>query len=117
MDDDEYMKFIQCRQTKIFSKGFDPVLQWLRVRRDHTELKFRRVLEAFGYVLRYILQRIVLQAVKNENQGRLAPMARPISLEAYQEASRTVSLEVQAKCDQWHDQIIAFKVFKDEMQD
>ena len=94
MTDSEYMEFILCRQTRFFSKGINPVLQWLKIKRDGTDLKFRKVLEAFGYVMRYILQRIILQAVKLENNGKLVPMKKPISLESYQEASQIVNDDI-----------------------
>ena len=65
--------------------------------------------------MRYILQRVILQAVKIENQGsRLLPMTVPISLESYVTASELVEGEIEAKCTEWHNQIIAFKVFNDE---
>lgn len=60
------------------------MLDWLKIKREGTELKFRKILEAFGYVMRYILQRIVLQAVKIENRGRgLVPMTQAIKLDSY----------------------------------
>jgi len=55
MAENEYMDFIHCRQTKFFSKGIKPVLTWLELKRDGTELKFRKVLEAFGYIMRFVL--------------------------------------------------------------
>jgi hypothetical protein len=55
MGENEYMNFIQCRQTKFFSKGIKPVLTWLNLKREGTELKYRKVLEAFGYIMRFIL--------------------------------------------------------------
>ena len=60
MTEAEYSEFILCRQTKFFSRGFKPVLNWLKLKRDGTELKLRKILEAFGYIMRYIVQRIVL---------------------------------------------------------
>ena len=67
MSEVEYSEFIQCRQTKFFSKGIKPVLDWLRLKREGTELKLRKILEAVGYVLRYIVQHIVLEAVRIQN--------------------------------------------------
>ena len=64
MQDAEYIDFLQCRQTKVFQRGIKAVLEWLNLKREGTELKFKKVLEAFGYIMRYIVQRIVLQAVK-----------------------------------------------------
>jgi len=69
MQDTEYIDFLQCRQTKVFSRGIKIVLEWLSVKREGTELKFRKVLEAFGYIMRYVTQRIVLHAVKVQNDG------------------------------------------------
>ena len=60
MTEFEYQDFIQCRQTKFFSKGIKPVMDWLHLKREGTELKFRKVLEVFGYIMRYIVQKIIL---------------------------------------------------------
>lgn len=48
----------------MFQRGIKAVLEWLNLKREGTQLKFKKVLEAFGYIMRYIVQRIVLQAVK-----------------------------------------------------
>jgi len=108
MTEEEYVDFIQCRQTRFFSKGIKLVLDWLCVRREGTELKFRKVLEAFGYIMRYVVQRIVLQAVKVENGGRLIPTAKALQLASYQQATDSVIDEIAKKRLEWQDQLIAF---------
>jgi hypothetical protein len=92
MAENEYMDFIHCRQTKFFSKGIKPVLTWLELKRDGTELKFRKVLEAFGYIMRFVLQKIVLQAVKLESDtgSSLVPVTTPIAEASYQRASEII---------------------------
>ena len=119
MSEDEYMDFIQCRQTKFFSKGIKPVLSWLKLQRDGTELKFRKILEAFGYIMRYIVQRIVLQAVRQRNSnmeatGQLMPISSALTLSEYETAISFEEKQIKQKCDEWHDQITAFQVFHDE---
>jgi len=68
MSDSEYKQFEMCRQTKFFSKGFQSVLEWLGLQRKHkgedTCLRDRKTLEMFGYVVRTVLQRIVIEAVR-----------------------------------------------------
>ena len=59
------------------------MLDWLQLRRKDTDLKERKTLEMFGYILRTLLQRIVLEAVKIENEGDLVIMDKAISLSAY----------------------------------
>ena len=83
MEEEEYHNFIQCRQTKFFSKGIQPILTWFQLRRKDTELKERKTLEMFGYILRTLLQRIVIQAVKIENKGDLHIMTKAIRLSSY----------------------------------
>ena len=41
-------------------------------------------------------------------------MTGQIHLESYVAASQIVSNEISKKCTEWHNQIIAFKVFNDE---
>ena len=117
MSEAEYLYFIQCRQTKFFNKSMKSVLSWLQLRRDsNSELRFRKVLEAFGYIMRFLVQKIVLQAVKIDNGGILKIMTQPVQLQSYEKAYEIVSREIQEKCDAWRDQIIAFKVYNDENQ-
>lgn len=94
MTETEYLHFIQCRQTKFFSKGIKPVLTWLNLQREGTELKFRKVLEAFGYIMRFLVQKIVLQAVKIENSGSLKIMNQAVKLESYQKAINIIANEI-----------------------
>lgn len=110
MAEGEYTTFRKCRETKFFSKGFKPVLNWLGIRRDGTELQLRKVLEAFGYIMRYIVQRIVLQAVKldSADKATLTPVTVPISSASYKRASEIIGAEIQSKCDEWRNQIAAF---------
>ena len=108
MDDSLYQDFIKCRQTKFFSKGIQPVLDWLQLRRKDTDLKERKTLEMFGYILRTLLQRIVLEAVKIENDGDLVIMEKAISLSAYRDAATLVRNEVCSSANDWFDKILAF---------
>ena len=66
--------------------------------------------------MRFVLQKIVLQAVKLESDTRssLVPVTTPIAEASYQRASEIISSEIQTKCDEWRDQITAFKVFNEE---
>ena len=116
MEDSLYQDFIKCRQTKFFSKGIQPVLDWLQLRRKDTELKDRKTLEMFGYILRTLLQRIVLEAVKIENDGELKIMNRVISITAYRQAATQVRNEVCKSANDWFDQITAFQTFKAEQE-
>ena len=61
------------------------MLTWLGIRRDGTELKLRKVLEAFGYIMRNIVQRIVLQAVRLESSDMktLSPVVQSIKETTY----------------------------------
>jgi hypothetical protein len=54
MDDQQYQQFLNCRQTKLFSKGIQQALDSLKLHR-HGELKTRKICEMFGYVLRTCL--------------------------------------------------------------
>ena len=54
MPDDVYKWFLHCRQTKIFGRGFQTVLSIFDLSRKG-ELKNRKTIEMFGYILRVIL--------------------------------------------------------------
>ena len=55
MTEEEYAEFIHCRQTKILTKGIKPVMDWLKIKREKTELRIRKIVEVFGYIVRVIL--------------------------------------------------------------
>ena len=59
----------------------------------------------FGYILRTLLQRIVLQAVKIENNGELKIMKKPISLKAYKDAANKVKCDILKRTKHWYDEI------------
>ena len=84
------------------------MLDWLQLRRKDTDLKERKTLEMFGYILRTLLQRIVLEAVKIENDGDLVIMDKAISLSAYRDAATLVRNEVCSSANDWFDKILAF---------
>lgn len=91
MNDNEYRQFIVCRQTKLFSRGIQPVLNWLglerRLTKDgkhiETPLRDRKTLEMFGYILRTILQRIVLETVRIHNSELKPVETGSLTLEEY----------------------------------
>lgn len=73
------------------------MLDWLglarTVKKDgrqvNTCLRDRKTLEMFGYIVRTILQSVVIEAVKVK-AGDLKPVDQPIELSAYQKAAETV---------------------------
>ena len=111
MEEDEYRNFIQCRQTKFFSRGIQPILTWLQLRREGTELKDRKTLEMFGYILRTVLQRIVIEAVKFENDGELLIMKTAISIDSYKKAAANVCRDIIMSSEHWHDEIKACQIY------
>lgn len=68
MSDIQYQHFLICRQTKIFSRGIQPVLNRFELTRKES-LRDRKIVEMFGYILRVIVQQIVFQAVKLTNKN------------------------------------------------
>ena len=55
MTEEEYAEFIHCRQIRILSKGIKTILDWLQIRREGTELRERKIIEMFGYIVRIVL--------------------------------------------------------------
>jgi len=80
-------------------------LNWLELRRDGTELKERKTLEMFGYILRTVLQRIVIEAVKFENDGDLLIMKSAISIDSYKKAAANMRREIVMSSEHWHNEI------------
>lgn len=66
------------------------MLDWLglsrRTEKGDTCLRERKTLEMFGYVVRTILQSIVIEAVRL-SEGELRPVGKPIELGNYQKAA------------------------------
>lgn len=85
MTDECYKHFLVCRQTKLFTKGIQAVLDKFNVTRQH-ELKQRKIVEMFGYVLRTVLQKLVLDALKiqTKNLLRVLDHQSNIELQAYE---------------------------------
>lgn len=65
----------------------------------------------FGYILRTVLQRIVIQAVKIENDGELRIMTKAISLNAYKQAAANVRGDIIKSAEHWFDEIQAFQTY------
>ena len=102
MPDSVYKWFLYCRQTKIFGRGFQTVLSIFGLTRKG-ELKNRKTIEMFGYILRVVLQRIIFAAYKLDDQ-----YDSRITLENYQAAAEQYLKELTATIDLWQRELRAF---------
>lgn len=74
------------------------MLEWLAITRIDTPLKERKTLEMFGYVLRTILQRIVLEAVRIHSPSELRPLDTGfLDLRDYEVATKQVLANITHK--------------------
>ena len=71
----------------------------------------------FGYILRTILQRIVLKAVKIHNDGELKIMTKAISMKSYKEAACNVRNDILKSTGLWYDEIQAFHTYNIEQDE
>ena len=92
-------------------------MNWLELRRDGTELKERKTLEMFGYILRTVLQRIVIEAVKFENDGDLLIMKSAISIDSYKKAAANMRREIIMSSEHWHNEIKSCQIYIKEQGD
>ena len=100
------------------------MLEWLgldrKVARDgksvETCLRDRKTLEMFGYVMRTILQRIVLEAVKHHHSGELKPLeSGSLSLEDYRHAISLVTDWTVEQIDRFKAELKTFGAYAEEL--
>lgn len=74
MSDETYQQFLLCRQTKVFSRGIQPVLDKFGLTRLKS-LSERKVVEMFGYIFRVIISKIVFKALQVMQNNEVKPLS------------------------------------------